>query len=489
MSEFEITREELENKLLKSVNKTLGEVDIANVFGRSKGGNKGIAGAVIEQSVIGYPANSDQKPDLLVDGTPTEVKTTGIRYGRKARKRKKQKNKDFEAKEPMSITAVSPKKIVNEEFESSNFWHKLAHMLLVYYHYDVDGAVSSDEYRDFLIKGYDIRDMPKEDTEILKNDWKLVYNYIKQQFDKELSPEELNESLLEMTSILRKDLMYIDLAPKKSARFRLKRSYVTSMVQEFFDCRYEDMASKITNSNDIREILKENSYKYTGKTIREIRDSLGLKSKGKTPKSIGEQIVAAMFGSPSTKSSKIPVFQKANITVKTIKITESKKRTEDTKLERLHFDELLENKEFEESPFYNCFAEKSFIFVLFEENGSSKDLLDSKFLGFKWLSFDDNFLEGPVRTAWEHTYNLVVNNQLVETYLKDKHGNLIKNKSGAYRTQLNFIKSKDNAVFLRGTGRDSFDKTEVVNGINMYQQSIWIKGSELTNMLNSLPFI
>lgn len=490
MSEFEITRKELEDKLLMAIDKTLGEVDSAKVFDRSKSGNKGIAGAVIEQSVIGYPANSDQKPDLLVDNVPTEVKTTGIRYNSKARKKDKPENKDFEAKEPMSVTAVSPNKIIHEDFENSNFWHKLAHMLLIYYHYDARGAVSPDEYRNFLIKGYDLRDMPEEDAEILRNDWRLVHDYVQQQFEKQLEAEDLKEALANMTSILRKDLMYIDLAPKNSARFRLKRSYVTGMVQEFFNYRYDSMTKKITNSNDIREILRENSRKYQGKTIREIINKLGLYLvDDKASKSIGERIVAAMFGSPETKINSIPVFQKADIIVKTIKITENQKRTEDTKLDRLHFDELIENQNFEDSPFYSCFAEKIFIFVLFEENSQSKDLLDSKFLGFKWLSFDDDFLDGPVRKAWEHTYNLVMNNQLKMEYVRNRKGEKIKNKNGTYRTALNFIKSKENDVFLRGTGSDSKDKTECVNGIQMYKQYIWLKGTELVEMLNNTPFI
>lgn len=490
MSEFEITREELEERLLQVVNKTLEEADSEQVFIKSKKGNKGIAGAVIEQSVIGYPANSDQKPDLLVDGIPTEVKTTGIRYNTKARKRGNPKNEEFEAKEPMSVTAVSPQKIIHEEFEDSNFWHKLAHMLLVYYHYDAEGSVSSDEYRNFVIKGYDLRDVPKEDVEILKNDWELVCHYVKQQFEKNLPPEEFKEAMSAMTSILRPDLMYIDLAPKKSARFRLKRSYVTGMVQEFFHHRYEKMTAKITNADDIKSILHENSQKYQGKTIREMVDRLGVYLVDKkAPKSIGEQIVAAMFGSPSTKITNIPIFKKADILVKTIRITTDKKRTEDTKLDRLYFDELVNNDKFENSPFYNCFAGKHFIFVLFEEDSESKDLLDSKFLGFKWLSFNDEFLEGPVLKAWEHTYNLVVNHQLEMSYVRNRHGEKIKNKNGMYQTTLNFIKSKDNAVFLRGTGKDSRDKTECVNDIWMYKQYIWLKGSELVAMLNNIPFV
>ena len=68
----------------------------------------GIAGDVIEQSVFGYDANSDSSPDLNIDGILTELKTTGIRISKK-------NPKEYEAKEPMSITGVSPNVIIDEE--------------------------------------------------------------------------------------------------------------------------------------------------------------------------------------------------------------------------------------------------------------------------------------------------------------------------------------------------------------------------------------
>ncbi len=51
-----------------------------DVFGTFAGKRKvtGIAGDVIEQSVLGYKANSKQGPDILADGVPTELKVTGI---------------------------------------------------------------------------------------------------------------------------------------------------------------------------------------------------------------------------------------------------------------------------------------------------------------------------------------------------------------------------------------------------------------------------
>ena len=114
----------LEKILDNCLDKTLGDVDSNNLFDKTKENKKitGIAGNIIEQSVLGYPADNRQEPDLNIDGVKTELKTTGIKYIKN--------NSEFVAKEPMSITAVSPKTIVKETFFESNFWHKLEHNLL-----------------------------------------------------------------------------------------------------------------------------------------------------------------------------------------------------------------------------------------------------------------------------------------------------------------------------------------------------------------------
>ena len=53
------------------------------------------------------------------------------------------------------------------------------------------------------------------------------------------------------------------------------------------------------------------------------------------------------------------------------------------------------------------------------------------------------------------------------------------------------MKSKDNTVFLRGSGKDSSpsSKTEKINGIKMLPQYVWIKGSSIVQELEKTPFL
>lgn len=68
----------------------------------------------------------------------------------------------------MSITAVGVYDIAEQEFETSHFWQKLEHMLIIYYYYVANHAVSAYEYKDFPVVGYEFHEFSAEDVEVLK---------------------------------------------------------------------------------------------------------------------------------------------------------------------------------------------------------------------------------------------------------------------------------------------------------------------------------
>lgn len=74
------TRQQVEDLLSATIGKTLVQVDKAKLFEHHEGRDKvkGIAGDIIEESVLGCKKDSKQEPDILVDGVLTEIKTTGM---------------------------------------------------------------------------------------------------------------------------------------------------------------------------------------------------------------------------------------------------------------------------------------------------------------------------------------------------------------------------------------------------------------------------
>jgi len=481
------TKKDLVMILDNVLEKTLGEVDKNRVFDRTIVHPKitGIAGDVIEQSVLGYPADSRQEPDLIVDGEEVELKTTGLRMSKKVKGQ-------FEAKEPMSITAVSPKSIITQDFESSHFWKKLEKMLLVYYLYDSDVTVPAAAYADFPIKGYDFHEFDEADKERLSNDWSLVKNYIV-----ELQSEEIpEEHYSTISSKLRPHLMLIDTAPKwpNPPRFRLKRSTVTTMVQKYFGKRFEELDKDFGTYAEIDQQLKEFTLNYQGMTVLQLMEHfdipIKLNDKNDVAKSVTEQIVVRMFGASSNKMKKIELFSEIGLRAKTITQTSRGNRTEDTKMFPIDFDEWMQKDIlFEESTVYAEFNEQQFLFIIFEESSSKDKLLEKRFKGFKRLSFDEQFIETEVRPIWESVRYLIFENKLVETVKKKKDGQVRVNKNGTVMTSINFPKSATNTVFFRGSGADSSDKPVEINGISMYRQDLWIKGKILVDMLNKMPFL
>lgn len=489
MALHEFKRDELEQIFTNAKNRTLGEVDVNNVFVRTVANPKitGIAGDVVEQSILGYPANSDKKPDLLVDGTPTELKTTGIRKPKKG-------NFIYEAKEPMSITAVSPNNITNEEFDTSSFWSKLEHMLLVYYHYDSPVTVTAADYANFFIKGYHFHEFSEEEKEILKNDWLIVRDFIQYLKDNYVDPKA---EYPRISSELRKHLMLIDTAPKwpNPPRFRLKRAAVSTLVQKHFGAQFEELDETYSSFKELDAELHKLATKYRGKTIRTLIKELGIAfdfDSGKdVPKSISEQIIIKMFGGTAKKLSKIEIFSKVGLVPKTIVQTKSGTRTEDTKLFKIDFTEWTDvNISFEESFVYNYFSGQQFLCIIFEEPSSKASLLDNEFIGFKRLVFSEEILENKVNPAWQRVRDIVNNKELVETIEVDKFNkHRINKKTNTFRTSLNFPKSKDYTFFVRGSGTDSTKKIFELNGIHMYSQYFWMRGDVIIELLRNTEYI
>jgi len=483
------TKNNLINIFEAVVGKTLGEIDKNNVFDKTKTNPKitGIAGDVIEQSVLEYSADNKQEADLLVDDVETELKTTGLKKTKKGKY-------GFEAKEPMSITAVSPDKISKEEFYSSNLWHKLEVMLLVYYLYDSDKTVPAAEYANFTIQGYQFHKFSDEDIQILLNDWKVVRDFI---IDVKNNNKDIAVEYPKISK-LRNQMLYMDTAPKypHPPRFRLRRQVVTTIAQEHLGKDFELLkgSNRFTSYSELDKLLHNFTSKYKGKSIETIASDLGLelnKKNGVVNKSITEKILTSAFGVKSGKLRDIDTFAKIGTIPKTLTLTTKGGRTEDTKFDTIDFNEWAnEDINFEDSTLFDFFANQTLLFSIFEEAYDNSPLEKNVFVGFKRISFSDEFIYKSVKPTWDKVRELLATQTFKVTHEIDKEGNpKVNKKTGTIREATNFPKSKEYVIFLRGTGQDSTRKTLMLNGYQLYQQQFWIKGSILIDMLLAEKFI
>ena len=478
---------------------------------------KGVVGSLIEQSVLGYEPDTKQEADLIVvDGdseVKTELKSTGLIIASSP-------TEHYVAKEPMSITAVGVYDISDQVFESSHFWEKLEHMLIVYYHYKADHAVEAIDYKAFPIVGYEFHEFDDIEIEALRSDWENVRALAEDIVANHPGPHDkawknaVKDEYIARHGVLRRVLNFVDLAPKFPPRFRLKKPIVSSMISKHFGYELEQLPGRYATVSDIDKKCHELTEIYKGETVAKLAMKFGfslVSDKGTGRKGVSEDIVISMFGGTSKKLNQIELFEKFGLIAKTIVVSSTGKRTEDMKLFHVDFDEVIRNDiedeegnlkpiEFEDSELYSYFADHEFLCVMFKEPSNTYEealseqinsLAGNTFLGFKRLVFSDEFIDGPVRRLWMDIRDKVMNNKLVDVIEKDKNGNPKINKSGDVSSAPNFMKAKDNVVFMRGSGIDSslIHKTESVNGIKMLPQYVWIKGTAVVEELNNIDEI
>lgn len=474
------------------MNKTLGEIDSTNVFGRYADSNKGLAGDVIEQSVLGYPPDTRQYPDIVVDGEDVEVKTTGVRVASSGQ---------LEAKEPMSITAVSMDRLWAEEFESSTFWHKLVHLLVVYYHYEGKSKVPTSEWSNFEVLAWAWQSWTEEERAIFKSDWSIVRDFVREIMESIDNDSERRSFWPLISTKLNPQLMFLDTAPKypNNPRFRLKRTVVTGMWRKARKQTLERLSDAFSSYAEFDGRMHQMTVDYGGRTLGDLADELGYTGTRKT-KQLAEALVVRMFGGTASKLNKIELFASMGLVAKSIVVTRAGTRTEDTKLWGIDFEELEDdNVTWDESTFRANFAERQLLFIMFEEPSPEAPLTENRLLGFKRISFAESFIETDVRYVWDEIRRLIFTRTLKSVICRDKNGNPIINpKSKTVKQAPNFPKSQerladgtriDHSVFVRGTAGDASHKSQVVAGVEMLHQDIWLKGSWVVRELARHDFL
>ena len=490
--------------------KTLGEVDKSHQFARTEKNAKitGIAGDVIEQSVFGYERDSKQECDIEIDGVLTELKTTGVRIPKSDLAKVEGKVGDaynvyLGAKEGISITGVTFEPTIQTDFDTSHFWEKSEHLLIVFYEYKSYEAVPASAYSDFRIVDYCYNKFSDEERAKLCNDWEIVRDYLKSVYDKYANADERNQRLVGFTHILRPNLLLIELVPafkKKTTgtyqkpRYRLKQTFVDYIVRGHFNKSRTKTEISLKESFSSFAQLDARchaiSAKYKGKTFALLKRELKVETEVSN-KSFGAQCVLKMFDADCKRLNQISDFTKAGIIAKTITLTPTGSRTEDMKLRHVDFEEWADKGlDFQDSAVYSYFCEHSFLCPVFCEHDST-DSAKTTFEGFKRFSFDEGFIEKEVKRMWDDSRSLIHQRTLKWEYVYDKEGNKRKNNSGSYMGSPNFPKSADYKVFFRGGADDSRDeaKTEEVNGIKMLPQFFWLKGSYIADKLKTVEYL
>ena len=380
-------------KLLKNQTlRTACNVD----FDEYKVNDKGGYGKTTEKYYFKYEPNSEAEPDFKEAGL--ELKCSPL---------KTLKNGEFRSKERLVLNIINYLEVHKEDFETSTFWKKNAHLLLVFYLHDRELNLL-----DYIIKLVDDWKYPNEDLKIIKRDWEFINQKIKDGKAHELSEGDtfyLGACTKGSTALKSFRNQPFNEEQAKQRAYSLKQGYVNHIIANIAQ-EETSVYGKIIERPEILEktlsiedivILKFNSF--YGKSAKQIERELGLEL-NQEAKSYFANLTNAILG--LKLGQKIEEFEKADIQVKTIRLKENDLPKEDISFPNFKYQELIET-DWEDSDFKNI-LESKFFFVFYQFEGENLILRKVKF----WNMQYSDILEA--KNVWEKMVETVSNGEIVK---------------------------------------------------------------------------
>lgn len=393
---------------------------------------KGNFGQILEKFYFGYEPNSDAEPDFKEAGI--ELKSSPLKTLR---------NGEFRSKERLVLNIINYLEVHKEDFETSSFWKKNAHLLLVFYLHDKDL-----DLLDYIIKLVDGWKYPSEDLKIIQRDWEFINQKIKEGKAHELSEGDtfyLGACTKGSTALKSyRDQPFNEERAKQRA-YSLKQGYVNHIIANIAQeeaAVYGKIIERpeiLEEVRSIEEIVILKFHPFYGKSAEQIEQELGLELNQKA-KSYFANLTNAILGIELGK--KIEEFEKADIQVKTIRLKENNLPKEDISFPTFEYQELVET-DWEDSDFKNI-LESKFFFVFYQFEGEDLILRKVKF----WNMPHSDILEA--KDVWEKMVKTVSNGEIVKE-ITDK---------GIRKT--NFPKKTENRVsHVRPHARNAADTYEL----------------------------
>ena len=357
---------------------------------------KGNFGQILEKFYFGYEPNSDAEPDFKEAGI--ELKSSPL---------KTLKNGDFRSKERLVLNIINYLEVHKEEFETSSFWKKNAHLLLVFYLHDRDL-----DLLDYLIKLVDGWKYPNEDLKIIKRDWEFINQKIKDGKAHELSEGDtfyLGACTKGSTALKSFRDQPFNKEQAKQRAYSLKQGYVNHIIANIAQeetAVYGKIIERpeiLEEVRSIEEIVILKFHPFYGKSAEQIEKELGLEL-NQNAKSYFANLTNAILG--LQLGQKIEEFEKADIQVKTIRLKENDLPKEDISFPTFEYQELVET-DWEDSDFKNI-LESKFFFVFYQFEGENLILRKVKFWN---MPHSDILL---AKNVWEEMVKIVSNGEIVK---------------------------------------------------------------------------
>lgn len=455
--DYESTEELLDQASIAD-GKTFGEIDKTD---RLSGKGKGNLGQVVEEGIFEYEVNSEPSADF--ENLGVELKVTPI---------KQNKNGSLSAKERLVLNIINYMEEYKLTFETSSFWVKNQRLLIMFYLWQQ--KVDRKDYR--IIKSI-LYDYPEEDLEIIKNDWEIIVDKIRQGKAHELSEGDTIYLGACTKGASRKSVRQQPFSEElaKQRAFSLKQSYMTTIVRKNIDneklTRFA--SAKELKKKTLNEILEERFEPYIGMEVSKIAESLNVEY-SKSNKAMNANLVSAILGIKGTKLKDIEEFSKANIEFKTIRLEPNGIPKEHMSFENIDFHRWVADN-FEESQIYEKFETTKFLFTVFEYKESRKENPSRKqyLKGIKLWNMPKKDIDEYVYPMWKLTKNIL----LEGVELKQTKRGVSNNLPGAKYNEV---------VHIRPKARNAADKVRLPDGQMITKQCYWLDRNYISKIIREI---
>ena len=428
---------------------TKGRLDLAST--------KGQFGHIIEESLFEYEINSSKTADF--DELNVELKVTPF---------KKLNNGTYSAKERLVLNIINYLSEHQYTFYESSFWQKNQSLLLMFYEFIEDMPLEDLKIFDSILYEY-----PEQDLKIIKNDWQIIIQKIKDGLAHEISEADtmyLAACTKGASSLSTRPQPFSNI-PAKQRAYSLKTSYMTQLLNDYV-LGYKSSEKIIKNPDELEhrtfeEIVLNKFKPFFGKTKDELKRILNVHSTAKNDNAL---IVAKILDISDIKNA--DEFVKANIKTKTIKQSYNGRIKESMSFPAFKFTEIIK-EEWESSKLRDTFAMTKFLFVVFTEQ-KDKTLVLSKAL---FWHMPESILDTEVKTVWD------------DTVAKIKAGKILKEMNDNQRLT-HFMGIKDNPVsHVRPKAINALDTNplpvkDILSGANEYtKQCFWLNAHYIRKII------
>lgn len=403
---------------------TLRKVTKGNLNSAKK--NKGGIGQLTEELYFFLKNNSSPEPDFV--NLQLELKTAGLNPT-SSKDRHKNISGKWKAKEALSLSSINYNNIIQEEFILSSFLKKNENILLIFHKYE---KLHPLDLEIKLTGLFAFNKLSESDKEIIKNDWELMKS------------KTLDGKAHEFS---RGDFEYLELATSgtsssyttqprsdikaRTRKYSFKAGFMHSVIAKLGTDKtnQKSLFRKKENRINISEKIKNKFKPYVGMDINLIASSLGitLEDCKHAFSLISKRLVRAIFDVPENENVEqyIEEFSKAEITIKTIRVSENNLPKEHISFPAFKYENIIKQS-WDDSEFKKH-IDKKFLFIFFKESGSSFVLDKAVY----WNMSAEHIKEA--QKVWKDTKKLIKEGRIVReikngrrySYFPDSKSNLV----------------------------------------------------------------